>query len=107
MMPASRGLKLGLVWLGLGMASCSGTDSLTAAPNRQGSDNTADQGGETVTGVHVAHVDFSATHTIDFWEVQPGNVLMLQQFDTAQGDAALKLEPMLLDAGGTSAISFS
>ena len=100
MISANRGLKLGLVWLGMAMASCSGADSLTATPNREGSSKTTDQG-ETVTGVHVAHVNFTPTHTIDFWEVQPGNVLMLQQFDTAQGDAALKLEPMLLDAGGT------
>ena len=90
-----------LVALSSGLVSCGGTDSLTTAPSGESSGKTADHGGETVIGVHVAHVDYTATHTIDFWEVQPGNVLMLQQFDTTQGDAALKLEPLLLDAGGT------
>jgi len=60
-------------------------------------------GTRSVAGVQLAQVAVTPTHSIEFWEIRPGSVMMFQKLNAAAGDQSLDLGPMLLDAGGTYA----
>jgi hypothetical protein len=89
-------------WLPLLLvASCANSVGERQEP-REGSDSGSHSAAEeeVFTGEHLAHIDFSATQTIDFWEVQPGNVIMLQNWDTSAGEESFDLSPILVRAHG-------
>jgi len=89
--------------IGVVFVGCSGDDLQTAKrTGTHGSGASAAAAApDFVAGVRLAHVDLSATHKLEFWEIQPGNVMMIQSWDGTQGDRSLDLERELLEAGGT------
>lgn len=73
------------------IASCSGSDLQGGAPSQKTPN--ADNAGapDFVAGVNLAVVKLTPTNTIEFWEIEPGNVLMIQKWDEAHGEQRLDL----------------
>jgi hypothetical protein len=57
-----------------------------------------------IAGQLLAHVDLNANHTVEFWELQPGNVALIQNFNSAGGEQLVELEPLLASRGGYSGL---
>lgn len=77
-------------------ASTGGPPDIVRKP---GPDNTPDPA-ETVAGQFLARVNVTATHSVEFWELQPGNVMVVQALNTAAGEHRLELEDLLQASGG-------
>jgi len=100
--------SVGWCILSLALVGCSGGDLSGGVPgggqNTGNSDapgaGTAERKPNVIAGVKLAHVDITATHAVEFWETQPGNVMMIQSWDTAAGEQKLELESQLQSAGG-------
>jgi hypothetical protein len=89
----------------LAMTSC-GSGDLTRVEPGSGAPTTSGptaRGTRSVAGVQLAQVNVTSTHTVAFWEVRPGSVMMMQKLNAGAGDKSLDLGSMLLDAGGTYA----
>ncbi len=80
----------------LGLAGCGGKSDATAV-------NPQEAKASHVVGQFLARASVTSTHTVEFWEVRPGSVMMLQKLQTGAGDKSLDLGRMLLNAGGTYA----
>jgi hypothetical protein len=66
---------------------------------KPGADSKPDSA-ETIAGQFLARVNITPTHSVEFWELQPGNVLTVQAFDSGAGEQRLELADMLRTAGG-------
>jgi hypothetical protein len=66
---------------------------------KPGADNTPDPA-ETVAGQFLARVNITPTHSVEFWELQPGNVMLVQALNSAAGEHRLELEDLLRASGG-------
>ena len=71
--------------------------SANAAPAVSGGTRRASH----VAGQFLARASITATHTVEFWEIKPGSVVMVQLIKPGGTDKSLDLGPMLLKAGGT------
>ncbi|HTA90190.1 MAG TPA: hypothetical protein VK745_11455, partial [Polyangiaceae bacterium] len=54
-----------------------------------------------VAGQFLARVSVTTTHTVEFWEIKPGSVAMIQLIKPGGTDKSLDLGPMLRNAGGS------
>ena len=54
-----------------------------------------------VAGQFLARVSVTTTHTVEFWEIKPGSVAMVQLIKPGGTDKSLDLGPMLRNAGGS------
>ena len=84
------------------MLSCSGAD-LTSGSGTSGAKTGKDTSAtpDFVAGVKLAVASITPTHSVEFWETEPGTVLMIQKWDSSQGEQPLELGPQFRKAGGS------
>ena len=54
-----------------------------------------------IAGEKLAHIDVTPSHSVELWEIQPGNVVMVQDFDASAGEQALDLSTLLTQVKGS------
>ena len=96
------GLSLLLVVVALTLvSSCSGNLEVDRHQGTSTDGRAAPPAKRSITGQLLAHVDVTPTHSVEFWEIKPGSVAMVQLIKPGASDKSLDLGPMLLQAGGT------
>ena len=95
----SRALSLAA---SVAMLSCSGAD-LTSGSGTSGAETGKDTSAtpDFVAGVKLGVASITPTHSVEFWETEPGTVLMIQKWDSTQGEQPLELGPQFRKAGGS------
>jgi hypothetical protein len=84
---------------GLEIAGASSVAPPLDIERKPGPDTTPDPA-ETMVGQFLARVNVTATHSVEFWESEPGHVMLVQTFDETAGERRLELAELLREAQG-------